>query len=155
PWVLESMGRVQMEGFRGVALHDSSDIAQVYGPRNVKPVALVAAALSTTERYFVVSWGFDETYGEPTEEPYVKEIKVINPAANDPPVEPGLALVEIVPGQQNAYFKQSESGSPVFNAAGEAVGIMIRERVDVASGLANRGIALPFATVSDWLDGVR
>jgi hypothetical protein len=155
PTVLGAAGRIQVEGFRGVVLNDNSDIAQVYGPRNIEPVTVAAAALSASERYFVVSWGVDDAWGEPTEEPYVKEIKVVNPAANDPPVEPGLALVEIVPGQQSAFFKQSESGSPVFNMAGEAVGIMIRERIDAGSNLAVRGIALPFETVSQWLDVIR
>jgi hypothetical protein len=97
----------------------------------------------------------DDAWGEPTEEPYVREVKVVTPAANDPPVEPGLALVEMAPGQGNVFFKESESGSPVFNMDGLAVAIMIQKRTDEASGLARRGIALPFATVADWLNGVR
>jgi len=155
PWILGQAGRTQIEGFRGVLVHATSDIAQVYGPRNLEPVVIKTDALNNNERYFVVSWSFDDVWGEPTEEPYVKEIKVVTPTSSDPPIEPGLALVEVVKGQQNAYFKESESGSPVFNVSGQAVGIMIRERVDETSGLAARGIALPFAEVAAWLDEVR
>jgi hypothetical protein len=155
PWVLGQVGRMQIEGFRGVSINSTNDIAQVYGPRKLDPVAIQRDKLTADERYFVVSWGLDENWGEPTEEPYVKEIKLVTPTIGDPPIEPGLVLVEIVGGQESAYFKQSESGSPVFNLSGHAVGIMIRERVDATSGLATRGIALPFATVAAWLDGVR
>jgi hypothetical protein len=97
----------------------------------------------------------DDTWGEPTEEPYIKEVKVVAPTAGDPPMDAGLTLVEIVPGQSDAFFRQSESGSPIFDAAGQAVAIMIKERIDPATGVAKRGIALPFVTVSGWLDGVR
>jgi hypothetical protein len=155
PWVLGQVGRTQIEGFRGVLVNATDDIAQVYGPRNLEPVVIRRNVLNVGERYFVVSWGLDDAWGEPTEEPYVKEIKVVTPTSGDPPVEPGLAVVEIVPGQNSAFFKQSESGSPVFDLSGRAVGIMIRERVATSSGLATRGIALPFAAVAEWLDDVR
>jgi hypothetical protein len=100
-----------------------------------------------------VSWGLDENLGKPTEEPYVKEIKVVTPGANDPPVDAGLVLVEAQQGQSNAIFKTSESGSPVFDLSGQAVAIMIQQRT--VSGVPKQGIALPFDTVGNWLSGVR
>jgi hypothetical protein len=136
-------------------LHETSDIAQVYGAGNLQPIVIQPVALSTSERYFVVCWGLDDAWGEPTEEPYVKEIKVTAPIGSDPPLEPGMALVEVMAGQRDEFFKPSESGSPVFNMFGQAVGIMIRGWVDATSGLATRGIVLPFVTVAKWLDGVR
>ena len=126
----------------------------MYGPRNLKPTVIQTSPLGPNERYFVVSWGLDEAWGQPTEEPYIKEVKVVAPAVGDPLLEPGLALVEIVPGQTGASFKESESGSPVFNSSGQAIGIMIREWADAASGVARRGIALPFVKVASWLNGV-
>jgi hypothetical protein len=155
PWVLGQAGRTQIEGFRGVMVHSASDIAQVQGPRKLEPVVIRSEALEASKRYFVVSWGLDDAWGEPTEEPYIKEVKVVAQTPSDPPVEAGLALVEVVNGQKVGIFKESESGSPVFNLAGEAVAIMIRKRVDASSGLATRGIALPFAELKTWLDGVR
>ncbi len=155
PWVLGQAGRTEIEGFRGVVVHPTSDIAQVYGPRQLRPVVIQPVVPSPNQKYFVVSWGLDDAWGAPTEEPYVKEIKVIAPTASDPPVEPGLTLVEVAPGQRSAFFKQSESGSPVFNMSGQAVGIMIRERVDATTGLATRGIALPFVAVAKWLEDIR
>lgn len=154
PWVLGQAGRVQVEGFRGVTVHDSRDIAQVVGPRGMTPILVQPAPMTADARYFVVSWGLDDNWGQPTEEPYVKEIRLANPAAGDPPLEDGSVLVEIVPGQQFARFKQSESGSPVIDINGFVVAIMIKERVDPATDVSTRGVALPFAVVQTWLDGI-
>jgi hypothetical protein len=155
PWVLGQSGRSQMEGFRGVALHVTHDIAHVTGPRNMSTLLVQHVPLAATGRYFVVSWGLDDAWGEPTEEPYVKEIKLVLPAPADPPLENGLVLVEVLPGQKSTFFKQSESGSPVLDVNGYAVGIMIRARVDVATGVATRGVALPFSSIGrSWLEGL-
>src|SRR5262249_8629740 len=128
---------------------------QVVGPRNMSPLKTNTNQLSAGQRYFVVSWGLDDNFGIPAEEPYIKEVKYVDPANVVPAVARGLVLLEALPDQPNGEFKQSESGSPVFDINGDAVALVVQERRDLTTNKAIQALALPLASVRDWLDGMQ
>jgi hypothetical protein len=153
PSWLTTIGPVQAGVYRAVARHDLSDIAQIpYDLKERKPAHIGFDPIASGKRYFVVSFGIDD-YGETVNEPYVREVKVV-PASN---LEAGLVALGIVSTGEHAFFKKSESGSPVFDMDGNAVGIVIKLRAPPAPSEdpPKIGIALPFAEVQDWLTGVK
>lgn len=157
PLVMGQGGAVQVEGFRGVTIDSGADIAQVVGPRNMSALKIDTSPLTAGQRYFVASWGLDDNSSPPTptEEPYIKEVKYVDATNALPAVPPGLVLLESLPGQPNNEFRHSESGSPVVDINGAAVAVVVEERRDLTTNRAFQGLALPLASVSDWLVGVQ
>lgn len=150
PRVMATGGGTLIEPFRGVVVHDDWDIAQVLGPRNIQAARIASASMTGAERYFVISWGRADNWEGPTEEPYVKEVKVTTAGANDPPVPTGMLLLEVV-SPEPARFKPSESGSPVFDTDGRVIAIVIKERISPSGGFSRQGLAVPLSAISPWL----
>lgn len=147
-----SIGASELEGVRGVIVNPTEDIAQVVALRNVSPLK-IRNGLNTDERYFVASWGLDDAWGGPTEEPYIKEVKYLDSDSAVPAVPAGLALFEALPNQSNHEFKQSESGSPVVDMNGNVLAVVVQERVDLKTGKAVQALAIPLTRVIAWLSG--
>jgi len=134
-------GSVEFRPVTGVTVSTDKDIAQVVALPNSPAAAEVRSVLLEVGQYYaVVSWGIED--GRAAEQPTAKRVKVLGPDS----VDPDLVRLEgeLVP---------TESGSPVFDATGAVVAIVVMR--DVSNNDSHVALAIPVSKVADWIGGVK
>jgi hypothetical protein len=142
-------GNLRFEPVTAVTYQTGIDVAQVgLGRRSRKTARLKSAVFTTTEPYFVVSWGRNSDGGEFPDQPYIRRVKFLGPDS----VEAGLGQFQV--DDPSTGFIETESGSPVMDKGGDVVGIIVR-RVRAPdttdSGRSQIGLAVPTSAINSWL----
>jgi Trypsin-like peptidase domain len=143
------VGNLRFEPVTAVTYDAVRDIAQVgLGQRSAKVVTLRPDHFSTSEPYYVVSWGRNLDGGEFPYEPYIRRVTYIGQDGENP------QLAQFQVDDSTAGFIETESGSPVMAKNGDVVGMLVQRlrRVDITdSGQSKVGLALPVTAISEWL----
>ena len=142
-------GNLRFEPVTAVTYQAGIDVAQVgLGRRTRKAARLKAAAFTTSEPYFVVSWGRNSDGGEFPDQPYIRRVKFLGPDSVN--AELGQFQVD----DPSVGFIETESGSPVMDKGGDVVGMIVR-RVrppdTTDSGRSQIGLAVPTSAINLWL----